>query len=71
MGHFYSIRATFNYFSINVGGIVSPYIINYYVLSPLSLSTFGFLYNYTDVWSNEDNIQQVTWTNDSCDLQCD
>lgn len=70
MAHHYSIKATYNAFATVVDGIVSK-TSGSNVLSPLSLTTFGFLYLINDIWLNADNIVQVTWTNCDCDTTCD
>jgi hypothetical protein len=42
-------------------------VINSVSISGFGLTTFGFLWGANDIWTNLDNIQQVTWTVDPCD----
>lgn len=70
MSHHYSVKATYNSYALLNGGIDAKSSAAE-LLSPLSLITFGFLYLINDIWVNADNIQHVTWTNDSCDTMCD
>lgn len=71
MAHHYSIKATYNDFSLLEGGICAKTDADDLIFSPLSITTFGFLYNTLDIWLNADNIQQVTWTDCACNTTCD
>lgn len=68
----YARRVSFSGFGELTRGLLNSDDVNTTIFSPYSITTFGFVYGLGDIWYNQDQdiIQEVTWTDCECIVEC-
>ncbi len=62
----YQFNVTYDEVGNTIHGLVFAHATDF-LISPIQVLTYGFVYGLADIWVDADDCQNVTWTSaDSC-----